>query len=192
MEEAGVSKMATFNFEDILAAQPPAVQRAIDARFRELVSAYPLADLRCAAELTQGDVAARMEISQAAVSKMEARDDVLLSTLFRYVQAVGGKARFSIELGDREFEICQAEESASQAFRLRSQSRTGFTPDDVYANTVHRVRAGSAAKVFGALNDAWNHGHSTLRAGWMNADAPASIADNDVCYASSVELGLAA
>lgn len=184
--------MATLNFEEILAAQPLAVQRSIDARFHELVSAYPLADLRCAAELTQGDVATRMQISQAAVSKMEARDDVLLSTLFRFVEAIGGKPRFCIELADREFEVCHSERGASSAFHLRTHPRGAFTPDDIYANTMHRARAGRAAKVFGALNGAWTHGHAALRSGWMSAESSSSVAENDMCYASTPELGLAA
>jgi len=51
--------------------------------------AMNLATVRKAAELTQKDIAAAMGRDQSSVSKMEARSDMLLSTLAEYLLAAG-------------------------------------------------------------------------------------------------------
>ncbi|MDQ6849535.1 MAG: XRE family transcriptional regulator, partial [Actinomycetota bacterium] len=53
------------------------------------VYAMNLAMIRKAGELTQGEVATRLGIGQGDVSKLERRDDWLLSTLLKYLTAAG-------------------------------------------------------------------------------------------------------
>jgi transcriptional regulator with XRE-family HTH domain len=48
-------------------------------------------DLREAVERTQEDLAARLGVGQDTVSRIERRSDILLSTLRRYVEAMGGE-----------------------------------------------------------------------------------------------------
>jgi len=62
--------------------------------------AMGLATLRQAAELTQVELARRMGITQAAVSRMEQPHDLLLSTLNSYLQAVGGRASVIVRFAD--------------------------------------------------------------------------------------------
>src|ERR1700677_806508 len=62
--------------------------------------AMGLAALRQAAELTQVELAKRMGVTQAAVSRMEQPHDLLLSTLNAYLQAVGGQASVIVRFGD--------------------------------------------------------------------------------------------
>jgi DNA-binding XRE family transcriptional regulator len=57
-----------------------------------------LADARARAGLTQSQVASRMGISQADVSKLERRADVRLSTLRAYAEAIGAE----LQVGLRE------------------------------------------------------------------------------------------
>jgi len=60
-----------------------------------------LAAIRTAAHLTQTEVAEKMGLKQAAVSAVERRDDLLLSTLANYLQAAGVTApRLVITTGD--------------------------------------------------------------------------------------------
>jgi DNA-binding XRE family transcriptional regulator len=54
--------------------------------------AMGLAALRQAAELTQVELAKKLGVTQAAVSRMEQPHDMLLSTLNAYLEAVGGHA----------------------------------------------------------------------------------------------------
>jgi hypothetical protein len=46
----------------------------------------------CLAQLTQVEVARRLAVGQAAVSRMENRGDMLLSTLYDYLTATGAGA----------------------------------------------------------------------------------------------------
>src|SRR3984885_11736358 len=62
--------------------------------------AMGLAALRQAAELTQVELARRMGVTQAAISRMEQPHDLLLSTLNAYLQAVGGQASVIVRFAD--------------------------------------------------------------------------------------------
>jgi transcriptional regulator with XRE-family HTH domain len=53
-------------------------------------SAMPLDALRDAKQLTQVQMAQLLKISQGAVSKVERRTDMFVSTLRNYVRAIGG------------------------------------------------------------------------------------------------------
>ena len=50
-----------------------------------------LKDLRLAVEHTQQDLAASLGVGQDTISRIERRSDLLLSTLRRYIQAMGGE-----------------------------------------------------------------------------------------------------
>jgi DNA-binding transcriptional regulator YiaG len=62
--------------------------------------AMGLAALRQAAELTQVELARRLGVTQAAISRMEQPHDLLLSTLNAYLQAIGGTARMIVSFAD--------------------------------------------------------------------------------------------
>jgi len=51
--------------------------------------------LRLLAGLTQGQIAARMEVQQAAISKIEKGGEIYLSTVQRYVEALGASLRLN-------------------------------------------------------------------------------------------------
>ncbi|GAB20162.1 hypothetical protein GOEFS_106_00580 [Gordonia effusa NBRC 100432] len=66
-----------------------------------------LAAIRRTAQLTQTELARRMGIKQAAVSGLEAREDLLLSTLANYLTAAGATdVRISARLGATDIEVC--------------------------------------------------------------------------------------
>ncbi|MFW0789617.1 helix-turn-helix domain-containing protein [Gordonia sp. CPCC 205333] len=65
-----------------------------------------LAAIRRAAKLTQTELARRMGVKQAAVSGLEGREDLLLSTLANYLAAAGATdIRISARLGERNVEV---------------------------------------------------------------------------------------
>lgn len=55
----------------------------------ERVHAMNLAMIRKAAQMTQAEVARKLGVGQAAVSRLENREDMLLSTLYDYLTATG-------------------------------------------------------------------------------------------------------
>jgi transcriptional regulator with XRE-family HTH domain len=60
-----------------------------DVAEMDRIYAQGLAEIRKAAALTQTDLAKNMGVQQGAVSRIENRDDVLLSTLAEYAAAAG-------------------------------------------------------------------------------------------------------
>ena len=65
----------------------------VEAESRELDRAYAdnLAMIRRAGELTQVEVAEKLGVGQAVVSRLERRNDMLLSTLADYLHATGAE-----------------------------------------------------------------------------------------------------
>ena len=74
-----------------LTAKMSAKDRAeIKARSAKLLSELPLEQLRSARSLTQTNMAHLLGVNQSAISKIEKRTDMYLSTLRSYVEAMGG------------------------------------------------------------------------------------------------------
>lgn len=72
---------------------------AIEARAAQKIEAIRgLQNLRKLAGFTQVDLAARLDLPQGNISRLENNSDMLLSTLNGYVEALGGKLRLSVEL----------------------------------------------------------------------------------------------
>ncbi|MCK9895078.1 XRE family transcriptional regulator [Frankia sp. AgB32] len=62
--------------------------------------AMGLAALRQAAALTQVELARRLGVTQAAISRIEQPHDLLLSTLNSYLAAIGGTIRMTVSFAD--------------------------------------------------------------------------------------------
>jgi transcriptional regulator with XRE-family HTH domain len=78
-------------FRDLIAAMPPERQERIRRGTEELIAEMPLHELRRARELSQEHLAREMNQSQSAISRLERRTDMYLSTMRRYVRALGGE-----------------------------------------------------------------------------------------------------
>lgn len=64
-----------------------------------------LAELRQALSLTQATLAEALCVGQAEISKIENRTDVFVSTLRRFVNAMGGELEIKAVFPDREVRI---------------------------------------------------------------------------------------
>lgn len=73
---------------ETLAKPPKQRQENVRQRAEALIS---LRKLRLARRLTQQEMAAILEIGQDSISRLENRNDMRLSTLRAYVEALGGK-----------------------------------------------------------------------------------------------------
>ena len=90
------------NVEDVIAGLDPAECRKVEELAAEFISKeMTLRDLRKARHLTRVSVARELGISQDAVSRMEQRSDLLLSTLRRTVEAMGGSVSLIVRFPDR-------------------------------------------------------------------------------------------
>ena len=90
------------NVEDVLAGLDPDERRKVEELAAEFIfEEMTLRELRKARHLTRVSVARELGISQDAVSRMEQRSDLLLSTLRRTVAAMGGSLSLIARLPDR-------------------------------------------------------------------------------------------
>lgn len=93
--------MAT-TMKDIIARMPRDQQEEIAAESARLRAEYlTLRDLRKARELTQVQLAETLGQKQGSIAKLEKRSDLLLSTLRRYVEAMGGTLDLVVAFPDR-------------------------------------------------------------------------------------------
>ena len=77
----------------------------LDTEIEEEVLAMNLRALRESAGKTQEDLASLASLSQAELSRFEKREDHLLSTLRRYVEALGGTLEICAVFGDRKVRL---------------------------------------------------------------------------------------
>jgi transcriptional regulator with XRE-family HTH domain len=80
-------------------------QKKVDSRTREILASLPLFELRQARKLSQEELASRLNVRQAAVSKVEHRTDLYISTLRRHVEAMGGRLLIQAEFPEGCYQI---------------------------------------------------------------------------------------
>jgi DNA-binding XRE family transcriptional regulator len=96
------NKMAT-TLRDKLATLDPdrrdGIQAEADRLYREYLT---LKELRKAQDLTQVQLAQTLGIRQSTLAQMEKRNDLMLSTLRSYVQAMGGELQLLVSFPGKE------------------------------------------------------------------------------------------
>ena len=120
----------TVTLHDAIAALPQAEQQAIAKRAAELIAEVrSLMDLRKAKKLTQAELARKLDISQESVSRLEKRSDMLISTLTKHVEKLGGElvlvARFP---GAAPVRVRLGDEGAAGPGRARNRTARKGTP----------------------------------------------------------------
>lgn len=85
----------------------PAELEKIDQEVRDELLEMDLRALREAAGLTQEALAKKVEITQSQLSKLERREDHRLSTLRRYVSALGGTLEVIAVVGGRRIRLSE-------------------------------------------------------------------------------------
>src|SRR5947209_18066188 len=79
-----------------------AQRKKVEARAEELIAEeMTLRELRHARKLTQVKMAKTLGVTQDSVSRLEKRSDLLLSTLRKTVEAMGGRLSLVAEFPDR-------------------------------------------------------------------------------------------
>jgi hypothetical protein len=85
---------------------PPAIAR-VARRARAQVEELTLQELRRGLSLTQVDVARTAAMTQSELSRVESRGDHLISTLRRYVEALGGELEVAAIFGGRRVKLTE-------------------------------------------------------------------------------------
>jgi len=92
-------------FSELTKDFSPEQRKRIDEEKTRLLREMRLHELRRARELTQQDLAERLQVNQPAVAKMEQRADVYVSSLRHYIEAVGGRLKVVAEFPEGEVAI---------------------------------------------------------------------------------------
>lgn len=94
--------------EELIAQRSPESQERIKNKADQKILEIRLRQLREELELSQVQLAEKMGISQPAIAAIEARgDEIKLSSLKKYVEALGGKLSLNVELPTGDGRIFQ-------------------------------------------------------------------------------------
>ena len=85
----------------------PEELRQIDQEIESELLEMDLRALREAVGFTQGELAQRVEITQSQLSKMERREDHRISTLRRYVEALGGSLEICAVIDGKRIKLAE-------------------------------------------------------------------------------------
>lgn len=97
-------------FRDLRTKMSPEAQARAHKKAQTLLAELPLAELRQARQLSQEQLAAELEVRQPAVAKIEKKTDMYISTLRRFIEAMGGRLEICAHFPDGDVRINQFED----------------------------------------------------------------------------------
>lgn len=83
---------------------PQSVAR-VSTRAKEEILALTLKELRKAMDVTQADLALAADMTQSEMSRLESRADHRVSSLRRYLEALGGEIEITAIIGTRRVKL---------------------------------------------------------------------------------------
>jgi len=101
-------------FHELRQAMSPDAQARAHGKAIALKAQLPLAELRQARHYSQEQLAAEMSVQQPAVAKLEKKTDMYISTLRRFIEAMGGQLEIRAHFPDGDVTINQFEELAEK------------------------------------------------------------------------------
>ncbi|MCW5821211.1 MAG: XRE family transcriptional regulator [Cyanobacteria bacterium TGS_CYA1] len=78
-------------FDEHMSKLPPARRAKIEKEAKDLIAhELSLQEMRKSLAISQTEMAERLELNQGDISKFERREDVYVSSVRRYIEAMGG------------------------------------------------------------------------------------------------------
>jgi transcriptional regulator with XRE-family HTH domain len=99
--------MSTKPYKLLREKMSPKARAAAAKKTQELLAELPLQELRRVRMLSQEQLAEKLNVKQAAVSKLERRADMYISTLRNVIKAMGGELEIKAKFPDGEVRINQ-------------------------------------------------------------------------------------
>lgn len=112
----------TKKFRDLVARMPSESRERSEALTRQLLEEMPLQALRKALALTQDQLAETSGLTQSGVAQIEQRSDVFISTLRRYIEAMGGELVITARFPFGETKISQFTATPDQPRRVTARA----------------------------------------------------------------------
>jgi transcriptional regulator with XRE-family HTH domain len=101
-------------FKNLVEKMSPESRERIRQRTAQMHSEMALQELRQAMHLTQQELADVLQMNQAAISKLEHQSDMYVSTLRRFVAALGGELRIVVHFPQGDVVVNQFEDIQEQ------------------------------------------------------------------------------
>ena len=118
-----MSEYRLMKWSELEATMSPESRAKIDARVRQTMSRLRLSDIREAVGHTQVAIAAKLKLGQASVSKIESAADMYLSTLRRYIEALGGELVVSAQFPEGTVVPIDSLSSTTKARKKRATAK---------------------------------------------------------------------
>ncbi|TDR94429.1 XRE family transcriptional regulator [Enterovirga rhinocerotis] len=93
------------SFAELRARMSPEAQAEAEVEARRLGEEMDLAEVRRALKLSQEELGQTLQINQGSVAKIEKRTDMYVSTLRRFIEAMGGELEIVARFPDRAVKI---------------------------------------------------------------------------------------
>jgi DNA-binding transcriptional regulator YiaG len=93
------------SFAELRARMTPEAQARSEAEALRLEEEMNLAEVRRALKLSQDEIAQTLQIGQGSVAKIEKRADMYVSTLRRFIEAMGGQLEIIARFPDHSVKI---------------------------------------------------------------------------------------
>lgn len=98
------------NFQLLRETMSTEAQARSHAKAAALKAELPLAELRMARHFSQEQLAAELSVKQPAVAKIEKKTDMYISTLRRFIEAMGGQLEIRAHFPEGDVRINQFED----------------------------------------------------------------------------------
>jgi transcriptional regulator with XRE-family HTH domain len=108
-------------FDKLFRKMSPETQKRVEERATAEFQALALAELREAQDLTQVELAQKLGIDQGAVSKIERRTDMYLSTLRNVIQAMGGQLELTARFPTGRVQVLAFRDAGGSGKKRRKQ-----------------------------------------------------------------------
>ncbi len=93
------------SFAELRARMTPEARAAAEAAAVQLDAEMDLAEVRRAMKLSQEELGQTLQINQGSVAKIEKRADMYVSTLRRFIEAMGGELEIVARFADHSVKI---------------------------------------------------------------------------------------
>jgi DNA-binding XRE family transcriptional regulator len=103
------------NFKELQREMSPERQAKNKAEAARMLLELPFEQLRAARQLTQENLADTLHVNQAAISKLERRADMYVSTLSKFIEAMGGQLEIRAVFPDGSVRISEFGERSNMA-----------------------------------------------------------------------------
>jgi transcriptional regulator with XRE-family HTH domain len=109
------------SFSELRGKMSPERRRRNAAEAQRVLLEMTLQELRQGiTNFSQEDIAEMLQVTQGYISKMERQDDMLVSNLYAYVEALGGQIEIRAKFQNQEIQIKQ--------FREMEKLKDALTP----------------------------------------------------------------